>query len=171
MHTTIRNGNLFCTHCGEEHELNMPIPVDDMSRKIKAFDILHKNCLKTWTETVADQSQSIKDKAMWWLANGERGLSSMTMWNCFMAKKRFSVKHPSDPDDFSRAYKLLQAIPEWKAKRYMDKLKGLSIPWKNLVDNWDTLTSMFELNRKDDWKNYKEIGMYELMKRCTSNKL
>lgn len=83
------------------------------------------------------------------------------MWNCFMNNEKFDINHPYDPDDFSRCYKLLQQIPEWKQS--LNRLKPLSPQWNNLVDNWATLTQMYEQNVKEKWKNYKKIGMYEFM--------
>lgn len=163
MATIIRNEKLFCTCCGSEHALKFPIALDVLNEKIKAFEKLHEDCEQTWIEPEADQSKDVKEKAMWWMANGETGLSSKTMWNCFMDKADFPINHPSDPDDFSRCYKLLKAVPEWKDELY--KLKPLSPAWSNLVDNWDELTDMFERNVSENWANYKEIGMYELMKK------
>lgn len=165
MATTIRNQKLFCLNCGGEFAIPFPIPVDDMTKKIKAFDILHKDCPATWKEPEADQSQDVMTKAMWWLANGERGMSSESM--CFHLMGKTSKRHyPYDPDDFSRCYKLLQAVPEWKGARAMQKLKLLSPEWSNLVDNWDRLTEMYEENVRTHWKNYEKIGMYELMSEC-----
>lgn len=162
-HTTIRNGNLFCTHCGGQHNLIMPIPVTQMLEKTDAFNKLHKDCLKTWTEPEADQKNTVYEKAMFWNANGQHGASSKTMWNCFMNNKDFRVNHPYDPDDFSRCYKLLVMVPEWKNE--LDKLKTLSKPWENLVNNWDVLTEMYELNVENEWKYADKIGMYQLMKK------
>ena len=28
---------------------------------------------------------------------------------------------------------------------------------------WEKLTEMYEQNNRENWKNYKEIGMYEFM--------
>ena len=78
-----------------------------------------------------------------------------------MGNPKFPVNIPYDPDDFSRCYKLLVAVPEWKLE--LHKLKPLSKEWSNLVDNWDKLTEMYELNTKENWKNSKKIGMYEFM--------
>ena len=161
--TTIRNGKLFCLNCGGEFELKMPMPVTVVSEKTKAFEMLHKDCPKTWVEPEADQSKNTYEKAMWGMGNGEKGQSSKTMWNCFMGNKNFRINYPSDPDDFSRCYKLLKAVPEWKNE--MHKLKDLSPAWSNLVDNWDKLVEMFEQNEREGWKNHKEIGMYQLMKK------
>ena len=164
-HTTIRNGNLFCLNCGSEHKLMLPIEINDMTKMIDAFNVLHKDCEKTWSEAEADLNQDIRKRAMWWLSNGEKGNSSETMWNCFMGNENFRINHPYDPDDFKRCYKLLKVVPEWKQKRYFDKLSQLSIPWKNLTDNWDKLTEMYEQNLKENWANYKKVGMYEFMKK------
>ena len=161
MSTTIRNEKLFCTCCGGEFALNYPIAIDEYSKKLKQFDELHKDCKQTWVEPKADQSENVKEKAMWWIANGHVGRSSKTMWNCLIGNKDFPVNHPYDPDDFSRCYKLLEAVPEWKTE--LHKLKPLSTAWNNLVENWDKLTEMFEENCRTDWKNSKEIGMYKFM--------
>lgn len=163
MSTTIRNEKLFCENCGQEFPLKFPLAITEMNKKIKAFDTLHKDCEKTWVEPEADQSKDIEEKANWWITNGRVGMSSKTMWSCFMGVKDFKVNHPYDPDDFSRCYKLLEAVPEWKSPQYMQRLKRLSTAWSNLVDNWDKLTEMYELNVKNEWKNSKEIGMYQLM--------
>lgn len=162
-HTTIRNNKLFCLNCGGEYNLIMPISVDVMTEKIKAFNVLHGNCEKVWTEPKIDQDKSTFEKAMFWNNNGHIGMSSKTMWNCLMNNEYFIISHPYDPDDFSRCYELLETIPEWKNKLY--KLKSLSKQWNNLITNWDKLTEMFLENRRTDWKNHKEIGMYELMQK------
>lgn len=163
-HTTIRNSNLFCINCGGEYVIKYPLPitgVGSFSELVKGFNLLHGACKPTWVEPKADQQKSVNEKAMWWLNNGHVGQSSKTMWNCFMGNTKFPVNHPYDPDDFSRCYKLLEAVPEWKND--LSKLKPLSKAWSNLVDNWDKLTEMYELNEKQEWKKYKEIGMYEFM--------
>ncbi len=162
-HTTIRNEKLFCLNCGGNFPLKMPIGIKEMTSKINSFNGLHKDCEPIWKEPEADQSQDIQKKAMWWITNGHVGNSSKTMWQCFMNVPIERINHPYDPDDFSRCYKLLEAVPEWKQKSNMRKLEKLSIPWKNLVENWDKLTEMFEQNKKENWKNSDKIGMYEFM--------
>jgi hypothetical protein len=155
-HTTIRNGNLFCLNCGGSHPLGMPIPIDVMTRKIKAFNVLHADCLKTWKEPVVDQNKTVLEKALFWKTNGEHGLSSMAIWKCLMGYGGNSTDHPYDPDDFYRCYKLLQCVPEWKME--LNKVKSLSKEWSNLVDNWDKLTEMLE-----EQLSGKENEMYEFM--------
>ncbi len=159
--TTIRNGALFCLNCGGDFKLIYPLAIEEMTKKIESFDVLHNDCEATWVEPKPDQSKDIKVKAMFWLTNGEKGMSSETMWHCLYGNKDFRINHPYDPDDFSRCYKLLVFVPEWKSELY--KLKLLSRQWSNLVDNWGKLTEMYEQNTKDGWKNSKQIGMYEFM--------
>lgn len=141
-HTVFRNGNLFCTHCGMEYVLTMPIPIDQMTKTIEVFNGVHADCKKTWKEPVADHSKSIRERALWWLQYSETGASSKTMYNCLTGNRDFEINHPHDADDFSRCYKLLLAIPEWRKE--LHKLKRLSQAWSNLVDNWDKLTEMYE---------------------------
>jgi hypothetical protein len=171
MATTIRNQKLFCLNCGGSFALAFPIPVNKMTKKIKTFDVLHKDCPVTWKEPKADQTQDEMTKAEWWLANGEHGMSSITMCRTLMGDPMAGRNYPYDPDDFSRCYKLLQAVPEWKGVREMQRLKKISPEWSNLIDNWDELTKMYEENIRTNWKNYEKIGMYELMQKCINPKL
>lgn len=120
-----------------------------------------KTAKKHGLNPVADQSKDVKEKAMFWMATGEHGSSSKAMWSCLMHIKSPDNSHPYDPDDFKRCWKLLNTVPEWKQQ--LHKLKPLSKAWSNLVDNWDKLTAMYEQNIKEDWKNYKKVGMYEFM--------
>jgi hypothetical protein len=162
-HVIMRNSNPFCSHCGESQVITYPIAPEIFSAICTAFTKLHKDCVKTWEEGQADQSMSEKDKAQWWLQNGERGTSSETIWGRMMGLRIVKGRedHPYDPDDFSRCYKLLKAVPEWRAK--MSVMKEVSPQWSNLADNWDKLTEMYEQNEREEWKNYKKVGMYEFM--------
>lgn len=161
MATTFNNNKLFCSCCGGELTLDFPITVDKMTEKIDVFNSLHNDCKQTYTSPKVDANLEAREKGMWWIANGSTGMSSKTMWNCLMGNKGYPINHPYDPDDFSRCYKLLECVPEWK--KDINKLKPLSKQWSNLVDNWEKLTQMYEQNEKQDWKNSKIIGMYEFM--------
>lgn len=163
MATTIRNQKLFCLNCGGEFAISFPLPVADMSKKMKAFDILHKDCPTTWKEPIADQSMSIEKKANFWLTNGEHGMSSMAMCRALMDNP-ISKSHPYDPDDFRRCYLLLKTVPEWKLE--LHKVAALSPEWSNLVNIWDTLTALLE----EQFKTKKANGMYELMQECIKTK-
>lgn len=166
--TGFRNGKLFCFNCGGEYEIIYPQPVSMASAMMIQFAKDHENCTKTWVEpTNKVQGKSETDNANWWAEHGEHGISSVTMFNHLSRHlqvrklKNEYPSTPSDPDDFSRCYKLLQAVPQFKAR--LHELKDLSPQWASLVDNWEKLTEMYEQNVKEDWKNYKKIGMYEFM--------
>ncbi len=164
-HTGFRNGDLFCFNCGTSYKINYPQPVDMATAMMKQFVKSHKDCVKTWVEPIAESNgKSVKENADWWLKNGEQGISSKTMFK-YLGDTDITGRyegHPCDPDDFKRCYKLLQAVPQWKSE--LHKMKSVSPVWEKLVDNWDKLTEMYERNIKEDWKNYKKIGMYEFMK-------
>lgn len=160
-HTTIRNSNLFCLNCGGSHILVYPLGAETLSQLVGAFNTLHANCKPIWKEPEPDMYDSVLQRAKWWMAHGEQGSSSKTMWNFFMRTKDFEISHPYDPDDFSRCYKLLKAIPEWG--RHLTEMQDLSPAWKNLVDNWSRLTAMYEENLRTGWRRAEEIGMYEFM--------
>lgn len=157
MATTIRNEKLLCLNCGDEYVIKYPIAVDKMTRTMEVFNKVHKDCKKTWQEPEADLRLSMLARAYWWMENGETGMSSKTMWFCLMGQKVSKINHPDDPYDFSRCWKLLECVPEWKAE--LDKLKPLSKAWSNLVDNWDKLNEFYEDMRKVKKGN----GMYEFM--------
>lgn len=85
--------------------------------------------------------EEIFDKAMTWLNANNVGKSSMTIWNCMLGVKIFPIHIPYDIDDFSRCYKLLEFIPEWKNK--INNLSNLNLIWAKLAKNWDILTEMY----------------------------
>jgi len=166
-HTGFRNEKLFCFHCGGSYKIELPTPINMFTAMMKQFEKDHKNCQKTWVEPVPEaENKTIEQNAMWWLANGEHGISSKTIFKYLGKKFGMQIQyegHPKDPDDFKRCYKLLQAVPQWKDE--LHKMKEVSPAWANLVDNWDRITQMYEQNEKEEWKNYKKVGMYEFMQK------
>lgn len=148
-HTTIRNGALFCLHCGTSQPIDTPIAIDVMSAMFKSFKAGHAGCKKTWTEPEADMSLSEIERLDWWMQNGERGISSLTMihfcYNIDLKDLRmggFGFSHPLDADDFRRCHLLVKSVPEIK-KRFL-ALTLVSYEWKALVAEWDALTAKFE---------------------------
>lgn len=160
--TTIRNNKLLCLNCGGQYVLQMPIRVDDMTTATRIFNTQHKNCKPGgFEEPKPNMDEGTLSRANWWMANGHIGMSSKTMWSHFMGVKGFPVNHPYDPDDFSRCYKLLQTVPEWKDR--VSELAILSEEWEGLAENWNKLTEMYEENERTEWKNAKKIGMFDFM--------
>jgi len=107
-------------------------------------------------QLLGNPKQTLPEKAIQWIASGDVGASSRTMWNCLIGNKDFVINTPFDPSDFGRCYRLLEFVPEWKSEIY--KLKSLSKNWSVLVDNWDELTRMYESKSGGDmYKFMKEL--------------
>lgn len=147
----------------------MPMQVEMASAMMKTFSKIHRNCKPGWKEPELPEvpkTTSEQYRAHWWMTNGETGQSSKSIWAYFMGQKELHPNHPYDPDDFRRCYKLFKVIPEWRAR--VSELKCLSVEWHRLSLHWDKLTDMYEQNEREQWKNYKSIGMYEFMKEVMS---
>lgn len=162
-HCVLRNKNFLCTNCGGTKKIDYPIGLGVFIIMSNHFSDKHKNCPKTWEEPQIDPAISItREKANWWMRNGERGVSSETIWQT-LDDRGISLtlpNHPLDPSDFKRCYLLLKAIPEWKLKLYL--MKEVSPVWSRLVDNWDKLTEMLEEELSTKVSN--GIKMYTFMK-------
>jgi hypothetical protein len=161
-HTGIRNSKFFCFNCGDSQKIPFPITIPMFGTMSKQFDAEHRNCLPAWKQPVVDQSLPILDRAKWWLDNGERGMSSDSMFfNLCPELKAYvdhSLNYPGDPDDFRRCYMLIEkTIPEWKSQLW--SLRQLSPQWMQIVDNWDKLCFLLEEQLEG-----KENKMWEFMK-------
>lgn len=97
-----------------------------------------------------------------WIVSSDTGISSKTIWSVLQGVK-YSGDIPYDPSDFGRCYRLVKScnITDEDLKKISKNLPN----WKPYIDNWEKLTKMFEQNEKENWENYKKIGMYEFMKR------
>ena len=99
-----------------------------------------------------------------WIINGETGVSSKTMWACLKGVdiQRNYGGIPYDPDDFSRCYKFFKECNLTFPELYVVSEK---LPhWKPYIENWETLSDMYEENVKTNWHKKDEIGMYAFMK-------
>ncbi len=85
---------------------------------------------------------STLQRALQWIAGGDTGTSSKTIWAVMQMVEPEYASVPSDPSDFGRCYRLLKLIPEWR--------EGLSLvsrrypEWTALVEHWDELTALYE---------------------------
>lgn len=160
-HTGFRNGDLFCFNCGKSYKMNLPQPISMAAAMMKQFDKDHKSCAKTWVEPVPEpDGKTEEENALWWIQNGEHGMSSKTIFNLLGALRisNESMCAPADPDDFRRCYLLIKAVPQFKPKLHL--LKSLGEPWPAIVDNWDKLSAMLE----EQMQTGKNNGMYDFMK-------
>lgn len=161
--TGFRNNSLFCFSCGDSYKINYPQPINMMTAIMKEFEKTHKSCEQTWKEPVNEVGKTEEENCMWWMAYGEHGLSSKTIFNTLKPDSIRKLENsfdcpPSDSDDFRRCHLLIEAIPQFRDK--LDQLRVISEVWNNLVENWDKITEMLleQIEKK------KSNGLYEFMK-------
>ena len=93
-------------------------------------------------------------RALEWYRGTDTGISSETIFQVMTGIPVRSHCTPSDSGDFGRCYRLLDKMPHWRQR--LGEVVVMFPDWKPLVDNWDTLESMY---RK------KDKGMYGYMKK------
>ncbi len=82
-------------------------------------------------------------RAAWWMDNGERGISSETIWHAFSGGYRSHADHPHDPDDFRRCRELLTLMPEWR--KHISKVAEVH-PWmRPFTARWDEMDLLYDL--------------------------
>lgn len=161
-HTGFRNGKMFCFNCGGSQDIPYPVEISIFAAMGKAFVKLHKDCKPTWVQPAVEPEKSIGERINFWLRHGEQGTSSRAMFVVLSGKPiaGWGTDFPYDPSDFKRCHGLLVCIPEWR--KDLDKMRGVSPTWNNLIDNWPKLTEML----LEQLETGKANGMYELMKEC-----
>ena len=161
-HVVMRNGSMFCSHCGRYQAIAFPMEIPVFVAMSKAFTKSHLNCAPVWKEPEPAEGMSESERARFWLENGEHGGSSKTMFAVIgffpSVRNVREYVHPSDPDDFKRCMKLLKCIPQWRSR--LDLMKAVSPIWERLVDNWDKLTAMYEA---------QDSTMYDFMQKIIRN--
>ncbi|MFC5353578.1 hypothetical protein [Azospirillum himalayense] len=98
---------------------------------------------------------NIDSKVLDWFIYGETGTSSRTMAMHLTGRKGKgrSFSHPSDGGDLGRCLKLLEFVPELRAR--LPQMAEVSPYWSALVARWDEL----ERCHRDDPKS-----IYPLMR-------
>lgn len=117
----------------------------------------------------------LSQNAIEWLANGERGLSSETIFTYLTGVNALSDRwatHPCDPADLRRCRLLLEACPELIPK--FPTMAKSSPVWKSLVENWLALCALMDAecpNWRDTNSRWSAPLTYHLMKfvGCQSN--
>jgi hypothetical protein len=92
---------------------------------------------------VENDKEQLNRKIMNWLAKGEVGLSSQEIAYQMSGadSNRTHCTHPSDPSDFKRCLKLINAVPEIRGR--LDEMRHKSKQWDALVENWERLEKCF----------------------------
>lgn len=87
-------------------------------------------------------SQDAQKRTLEWLANGDTGLSSMTIAFHALDVDFNNACEPLDPSDFYRCKQLIEAVPE--IKPFVYTLHG-RYPWiQELCLRWDEIDSAFQ---------------------------
>lgn len=79
-----------------------------------------------------------------WLASGDTGTSSLTIWAVMTGWSMPDGRDPSiphDPDDFGRCHRLLEAFPQWRGR--LPEVAAKHPEWTGLVAAWDELTALY----------------------------
>jgi hypothetical protein len=79
-----------------------------------------------------------------WLAGGDTGSSSITIWSVMTGWAMPNGRAPSvpwDPDDFGRCHRLLERFPAWRQR--MPEVAEMYPEWAGLVAAWGELTSLY----------------------------
>lgn len=100
-----------------------------------------------------------------WFASGDTGTSSETMalWLSSKVKCRWGASTPSDPSDLGRCLRLLERIPEWKAR--VSEMAECSRDWARMVRYWDQIAQSMADEVGIDWSKGQSAPLtYELMK-------
>ena len=111
-------------------------------------------------------SANLDDRMVFWIRNGERGISSEVIFETLSGNlllcEDWNYNTPQDPSDFSRCYELLQLIPEWRP--HLNEVAEKHPHWKLMVEHWGELESLFKdaLNDKSVpnpfWKFNRLLG-------------
>lgn len=114
----------------------------------------------------------ISQKAIEWLASGERGCSSNSMFTHLTGVNAVTSSyksHPYDPDDFRRCCLLLEEVPELKAE--LHRMAEVSPEWAKLVAHWEEIKQLIDeevpgwLSRRPP-RGSKATKGYYLIKKC-----
>ena len=106
-------------------------------------------------------------QALNWAANGERGVSSNTIFAVMtntVDKDRKDAWHhysyPHDPSDFIRCMKLLKTVPAWRHR--LRDVVDVFPEWEKLVERWDEIEAMI----KAESPSGKYSKAYEMIRAC-----
>lgn len=104
---------------------------------------------------------TVQQRAIDWIASGDTGLSSETIWSVMMGAQQVRGyrrgAYPLDPDDFGRCYRLLSRIPEWRP-RLPEVADRYPFVWCGLVESWDELTALYEEEVGTGHQRYAHFG-------------
>lgn len=124
-------------------------------------------------EAASKANPGMSEAAVRWLAHGERGVSSETIFTHLTGVNALgSWRHkigdvPYDPAEFRRCRLLLEQVPELVP--LFPKMAEMSPKWANLIQAWDEICKAMDLESPD----WRELGngqaaptAYQLIKKA-----
>lgn len=107
---------------------------------------------------------NLSEDAQKWLAMGQRGISSETIFSHLSGLKiNDRESTPADPDDLKRCRLLLKEVPEFVP--LFPKMAEVSYQWKMLVERWDELCALFDSECPEWWHGrWNAPKTYRMMK-------
>ena len=138
--------HVHCSECRHEWIAAwLPLPADKAARLLKAADICQM-CGESGTKMGKYPHATPQGDPVAWLAGGDTGISSKTIWFVMMGRENteryWRASPPSDPSDFGRCYRLLQVMPSWRVR--LPDVAAKHPAWSGLVEHWDELTALYE---------------------------
>ena len=99
-----------------------------------------------------------------WIIGNDTGTSSKSIWAVMMGvlkePTRCGGKYnvPHDNSDFGRCYRLIKAIPEWRAR--LEEVALIFPAWAPIIREWDRLQRLFEAkaNSTDLYNLLRTLG-------------
>lgn len=134
----------------------------------EALAALRKHLEAGALESAKESHPGLSEAATRWLASGERGISSNTMFKHLTGVDALSGdrgSHPWDTDDFRRCRLLLEQVPELVQKMHL--MRNVSKQWEDLLYLWaDVCTAMDE--ESPNWRDRQGSSptAYKLIKRA-----
>lgn len=108
----------------------------------------------------------LSDNAVLWLATGQRGLSSETLFSLATGvdcTDDWGYNHPHDPADLGRCRKLLEFCPE--LADHLPRVAAAGPEWAALIPRWDELCALMD-EESPEWREGRGAApkTYALMK-------
>ena len=138
----------------------------------EALAALRKRLEAGALQAQANANPGMSEAAVRWLAHGERGVSSETIFTRLTGVNALGTwssrgDHPHDPSDFRRCRLLLEQVPELVP--LLPRMAEASEPWRGLLNNWDAICATMD-EEAPGWRDcsngHAAPKTYELIKRA-----
>ncbi len=97
------------------------------------------------------------EKIIRWFLSGDTGRSSIAIVSQMTGIQQSGrgSDYPRDAGDFGRCHRLLEAVPEFRAR--IEEMAQRSPQWAELVKRWDTLAQLYLTDRSAMYVKMRKI--------------